>query len=444
MEKIALPEDVRYILNTLHNNGYEAFIVGGCVRDALMGRVPHDYDITTNALPQEVKKIFRKHHVIETGIKHGTVTVMLNKEPYEITTYRYETTYSDHRHPDEVIFSPSLKEDLIRRDFTINAMAYNEKDGLIDYYEGRNDLAKGIIRCVGEAEKRFEEDALRILRALRFKTRFGFVIEETTEKAMFDKMELLRFVSSERVVKEFDEIICGNDIADTLIRYADIIAVFLPDIKPMFHYDQNNVHHIHDLWTHTVEVVRNTDNDLYLRYAALFHDIGKPQCKSVGNDGQYHFYGHEKVSSDMTRHILKQLHCDNKRIDAISKLIYYHDYPLDSDRQIRRLLSNTGFDLFTKILQLKKADNLAQNPEYLKSDDYYSDILSKARRFNKENSAPSLKELKLDGNDLKQLGLSGEDIGKTLQKALDAVLDGNIHNEHEEIMSYLKNKGVIK
>ena len=286
---IHLPCEVKLAIAKLTEKGFEAYIVGGCVRDSLMKCTPKDYDITTSANPEEVKNVFKEYRVVETGLKHGTVTVIVRGMPLEITTFRIDSEYLDHRHPKNVTFTKSLKEDTARRDFTMNALAYNDEKGLCDFYGGKVDIENKIIRCVGDANKRFNEDALRIMRALRFSSVLGFDIEENTKNAMFNNKHLLKNISSERLAGELVKLLCGANVKKILLEYIDIIGVFIPELLPMKGFEQHNRHHIYDVWTHTAVAIENIDASPVLRLAALFHDAGKPDCFFMKN-GEGHFY----------------------------------------------------------------------------------------------------------------------------------------------------------
>ena len=433
---ITLNDDLKFILNRFASSGYEAFLVGGCVRDALMGLTPHDYDITTNARPDQVHSLFNDCRIIDTGIKHGTVTLLLNGEPYEITTYRRETEYDDHRHPNSVTYSDSLYEDLVRRDFTINAFAYNPEKGLIDYFNGIDDLDNKVLRCVGAPEERFDEDALRILRALRFASRFHLAIESRTEAALFSRKDLLKYISVERITSEFNEIICSEDAAEYLDKYREIIAVFLPEIEIMFDYDQHSKYHNYDLWHHTLKVLEEVPPQLTLRWAAFLHDIGKPEVRSVGKDGHWHYINHRSASATITENILKRLHFDNKNIKRIVSLVRYHDNKISQDIDIKMLLSKTDLDFFRELIILQRADNLAHYSEYVHDPSYYSQITKKAEEFS--TSALHINDLRVNGDDLIQVGITGPAIGKCLERALKMVLDGKLENSKEELLKYIR------
>ena len=433
---ITMNEDLKFILERFSSSGYEAFLVGGCVRDAIMGLQPHDYDITTNARPSQVHDLFSDCRIIDTGIKHGTVTLLLNGEPYEITTFRKETEYDDHRHPNSVSYSDSLYEDLVRRDFTINAFAYNPDKGLIDYFNGTEDLNNRVLRCVGDPRERFEEDALRILRALRFASRFHLTIEPETDAALLDKKELLSYVSVERIAREFNEILCNDSTPEYLDEYREVIAVFLPEIKVMFDYDQHSKYHNYDLWHHTLKVLEEVPPQLPLRWAALLHDIGKPAVRTEGKDGRWHYINHRNVSARMTETILKRLHFDNKNLKHIVNLVRYHDNKMTRDIDIKMMLSKSDMEFFRELIILQKADNKAHYPKYVNDPAYYDELVNKAEEFS--SSALHISDLQVSGDDLIKIGITGPDVGKALGRALKMVLEEKLDNNKEELLKYIR------
>ncbi|MBQ8995593.1 MAG: HD domain-containing protein [Oscillospiraceae bacterium] len=439
---IQIPDKVYELITRLNKAGHEAYLVGGCVRDALLGKKPHDYDITTSALPEETKKVFRNLPVIETGIKHGTVTVVIDHSPFEITTYRIDQEYLDHRHPDSVVFTKSLKEDLSRRDFTINAMAYHPQEGLIDYFNGQKDLETCTIRCVGDAKTRFCEDALRILRALRFSSRYDSPIEEKTRKAMKECAPLLVDISAERIASELNGILCGKGIRRILTEYLDIFGVPIPELLPMEGFDQHNPHHIYDVLTHTAIAVESIPPEKDLRLAALFHDIGKPSCFSMTVDGIGHFYGHAKISEDLARNVLNRLKYDNLTKDSVLTLIKYHDLHMEeSEKAVRKMLRKIGPELFRKLILLNRADNLAQNPDLWERQVYYDRLEEIADKVLAEEQCFSLKDLAINGSDLIRLGYSpGPLLGTILNDLLDRVVEGELVNDPDALANYAETK----
>ena len=423
-----IPAKVSYILERLAENGFEGYIVGGCVRDGLLGLEPNDYDITTSATPDDMHRIFEKYS--DTGLQHGTVTIIIDHEGFEVTTYRTESLYSDHRHPDEVRFSRNVRDDLSRRDFTINAMAYNHT-GLLDLFGGRQDLENGIIRAVGNADERFEEDALRILRAIRFASRFGFEIEEQTRKAIFAHKDDLQYVSAERICKETDEILCSRYAEKYLREYAEVFAVFLPEIRVMFDFPQNHKYHIYDLWQHTLKVIEACPAKLSLRWAALLHDIGKPEVRTTGENGRNRYLGHAQASARIAEGIMERLRMDKKTSRSVVALIENHD----DLPKARRLLNRMGEDALD-LIALKKADSLAQNPLY-SNPGQYDALEAEVRKLIEEQAAVQISDLKINGDDLMALGYQGKQIGDKLNEILDSVLDG-YPNEREELLKLAK------
>ena len=436
--KINIPADANELIHTLQNNGHSAYIVGGCVRDSILGRTPHDYDICTSATPSEMLEIFKDKKIIETGLQHGTVTVVMNGEPYEITTYRIDGIYSDNRRPDTVTFTDKLVDDLRRRDFTINAMAYNDEEGLIDPFNGMEDIKYKKISCVGCAEDRFGEDALRILRAIRFAAQLEFTIMPGTDLEIHKQYKNLENISIERINSEFCKIASSDDFCVELLLYKDVFSLFIPELKDMFDFPQNNPWHIWDVFGHTIHAVEYCDSDdLVVRLAVFFHDFGKPHSYQDGEDGIRHFKGHGKVSSDMTDSIMKRLRFDNETRNNVVELVYYHDATFEVGKKyVKRWLNKIGEKQFRRLLQVKKADNKAQNLE-LSSDRIkeLSEIEALIDEVLQEDECFSLKDLAVNGNDLIGVGYkSGKELGNTLNKLLQLVIDGDCPNEKEKLL----------
>ena len=429
------------ILDKLNKAGFEGYVVGGCVRDSLLNKEPKDWDICTNAKTDEIMQIFKGFNIIETGIKHGTVTIMLDNEGYEVTTYRVDGVYTDGRHPDSVFFTSSLKEDLARRDFTINALAYSKNEGLKDYFNGKEDLENGIIRCVGNGEERFEEDALRILRALRFSSVLGFTIEDNTKKAIFNKIENLRNISKERINVEIVKMLNGFNVEYVLKEFREVLAFVIPEIKEMFDFKQNNKHHKFDVWEHTINVIKNSDVGL-LRVAALFHDIGKPKTYSF-SEGQGHFYGHSKVSSDIAEKVMVGLKFSNAEIEKVTTLIKYHDVVFSPTKKfVLRMLNKIGEENLRLLIELRKADIKGQGM-VIEGDDRLERVLLVEDILNnlEEDSCFSLKSLSVNGRDLIELGYKqGKEIGLVLNELLNMVIEGNIENDKEKLLKVAKEK----
>ena len=439
---INIPADVNELIHTLQNNGNSAYIVGGCVRDSILGRTPHDWDICTSATPSEMLEIFKDKKIIETGLQHGTVTVVVNGEPYEITTYRIDGIYSDNRRPDTVTFTDKLVEDLRRRDFTINAMAYNDEEGLIDPFNGMEDIKYKKISCVGRAEDRFGEDALRILRAIRFAAQLEFTIMPGTDREIHKQYKNLENISIERINSEFCKIASSDDFCVELLLYKDVFSLFIPELKDMFDFPQNNPWHIWDVFGHTIHAVEYCDSDdLVVRLAVFFHDFGKPHSYQDGEDGIRHFKGHGKVSADMTDSIMKRLRFDNETRNNVVELVCYHDATFEVGKKyVKRWLNKIGEKQFRRLLQVKKADNKAQNLE-LSSDRIkeLEEIELLIDEVLQEDECFSLKDLAVNGKDLIGVGYkAGKELGNTLNKLLQLVIDGDCPNEKEKLLQEAK------
>jgi len=369
MIQIQIPEKAKNIIETIQNAGFEAYVVGGCVRDSILGRCPEDWDITTSARPEQVKALFRR--TIDTGIQHGTVTVMLDKEGFEVTTYRVDGKYEDSRHPKEVTFTPNLEEDLKRRDFTINAMAYNETEGLIDIFGGLQDIEAKLIRCVGNPEERFGEDALRIMRAIRFSAQLGYEIHEDTEAAIRKLAPTLQKISAERIQVELTKLLISPH-PDTLRDAYDmgVTKVILPEFDAMMETPQKHKHHKYNVGEHTLHALIEIAPEKNLRYAMLLHDIGKPETLTVDEDGTTHFHGHPAVGEEMARGILRRLRFDNDTVAVVTRLVRYHDYGNDVTpdlRIVRRAVNKIGEDIFPLLFPVRQADILAQS-DYLRAE----------------------------------------------------------------------------
>lgn len=435
-----LPPQVQNALEKLNSAGYDAYLVGGGVRDALMGLPPKDYDITTSALPSQTEQVFAGERLIETGLKHGTVTVLTDGMPLEITTFRVDGNYSDFRHPDEVEFSPHLEDDLSRRDFTVNALAYHPARGVVDCFGGTEDIRGQIIRCVGSPSERFCEDALRILRAIRFSSVLGFTVEKETAAAIHELKDLLRYVSAERIYSEFVQLLCGKNVRAVLEEYIDVIGVFLPQALSMDGCLQNCKYHCYDVLRHTAAAVEAIDSEPGLRLAAFFHDIGKPQCRTTDESGTDHFFGHGKISAEITERLLKGLRADTKTVQAVSMLVLHHDAPIEAtERSVKRAMNRLTAEGFFRMLRLKQADRLAHAPDYRGEAEYYEHLRMIASNILAQQECFSLRQLAVSGKDLMDAGIpEGKQIGAALQKLLDAVLDGKVENEKSALLSYLK------
>ena len=442
MPSVPLPAGVSRALTMLESAGFEAFIVGGCVRDALRGITPKDYDITTSALPEETKSVFRDYRVIETGIQHGTVTVMMEGMPLEITTYRTEGTYSDNRHPDSVSFTTSLREDVARRDFTMNAIAYSPARGLIDHFGGAEDIREGIIRCVGDPDTRFREDALRMMRGIRFASALGFAIEENTAAAIRENKERISAVSAERIRVELTKLLCGVNVKNVLMDWWDVLGVVIPEILPMHGFDQKTPYHIYDVWEHTAVAVSETPPVTHLRLSALLHDIGKPPSFFTDEKGVGHFYGHPAVSEKMTEEILARLKYDNVTRRRVVTLVREHDRIIEpTEPAVKRALSRLTPEVFFNLLIIKRADNLAQSPDYRDRLETYDRIESIAQNILAKNECISVSTLAVNGSDLIALGMKpGLEIGDMLNQLLEQVIRGEMENDRNVLLAYVKKK----
>lgn len=437
MVSINIPERAEYILDILHQNGYEAYVVGGCVRDSVLGRKPEDWDITTSASPLQVKALFNR--TIDTGIKHGTVTVMVDREGFEVTTYRIDGAYEDCRHPKEVIFTAELAEDLKRRDFTINAMAYSPRDGLIDEFGGLEDLEKGVIRCVGDARERFSEDALRMLRAVRFAAQLGFEVDAEAKTAITEMAAELHHISAERVQAELVKIVVSPNPHWLRLAYeCGITAVILPEFDRIMVQRQNNPHHAYNTGEHTLVAMQNIPADKVLRLTMLFHDMGKPEVFTTDENGIDHFRGHAAYSERLARSVMKRLRFDNDTIQKVCILVKNHSrYPQVSGRDVRKIAYELGGpELFEAFLLVKRSDVLAHHPDVIKDMlNYLREVERIWRHVLAHRDCLSLKELELSGADLRADGMKpGPGMGQVLQLLLDQVLEFPERNNRELLL----------
>lgn len=422
---ILLPPSVKYILDLLHGKGFEAYAVGGCVRDSVLGREPDDWDITTSAKPEEVKAIFRR--TVDTGIQHGTVTVLVGEHSHEVTTYRVDGEYKDGRHPESVTFTASLEEDLKRRDFTINAMAYDEEEGLIDLYGGMQDIQRRLIRCVGDPEERFSEDALRMLRAMRFAAQLDFKIDRDTVRAIVDHADALEKISAERICTELLKLITsGHPEYLKGVWEAGITRVILPEFDRMMETPQHNPHHCYNVGDHTIAAMQNVPSDKVLRLTMLLHDIGKPLVRTTDDRGVDHFKTHADVGARMAGTIMRRLKLDNDTISDVKTLIYYHDWRVPAEKKaVRRALNKIGERLFPSFLLVQRADALAQS-DYQRQDklDRIEKVGKLADLILEEKECFSIRDLAVNGSDLIEWGIpKGPEIGRLLHLALDAVIE---------------------
>ncbi len=431
-----MPKNVDTAINLLQSAGFEAYAVGGCVRDSLLGKTPNDWDITTSAKPEDMKSVFADFHCIYTGIKHGTVTVVIDGEPLEITTFRLDGEYEDNRHPKSVTFTSNLGADLGRRDFTVNAMAYSKMTGTVDLFGGQNDLKNKIIRCVGDPDRRFNEDALRILRALRFASALDFEIEEKTAQSLLKNRALLGNISEERIAKELLKLVCGKGAKRILTDFAPVLFEILPELQPMYKNSHDNPHHCYDIYEHTLIAVESIDPEPTLRFAMLLHDCGKPAVKNFDENGVAHFYGHQRISAEISAQILARLKVSNKFRDEILFLVSNHDrWKLyENTEKMPRYLSKFGLDGVLKLLKVMRADVLAQSPEYRYRLDKIADAEKIAKNLAAQKPCLSLRELQINGRTLMDIGIpQGRKLGAVLAQLLDEVIDGVTKNTQEAL-----------
>ena len=442
IRQIELPEDVKQIIKTITEAGYEAYAVGGCIRDSVLGRIPEDYDITTSAKPLQIKELFS--HTIDTGIKHGTVTIMLHGIGYEVTTYRIDGEYEDCRHPREVIFTSNLIEDLKRRDFTINAMAYNDEQGLVDPFDGTGDLQKRVIRCVGNPIERFTEDALRMMRAVRFSAQLGYEIEAETADAIRVLAPNLKNISAERIQAELVKLL----VSDHPERIQDacelgITKVVLPEWDDMVGVKQNTPHHKYDVAAHTVHALQNVKNDKVLRLTMLFHDMGKPVMKTTDENGRDHFKGHAIASEQIAKTVMKRLKFDNDTIRKVTKLVAYHDYRMEpTGANVRRAMHEIGVELFPYYLAVRLADTKAQSSYERRGKlENIIQIRELYRNALRNKECVTLKDLAVTGTDLINLGIApGKELGTLLNELLDMVIEDPAWNQKGKLCDYVKER----
>jgi tRNA nucleotidyltransferase (CCA-adding enzyme) len=437
-KRISVPERPAWILRTLQEAGYEAYVVGGCVRDSILGRTPQDWDITTSARPEQVKALFRR--TVDTGLQHGTVTVLIKDEGFEVTTYRIDGDYEDGRHPKAVTFTPNLEEDLLRRDFTINAMAYNETRGLVDLYGGLEDIESKTIRCVGTAKERFGEDALRMLRAVRFSAQLGYEIEPDTMAAIKELAPTIAKISEERIQTELVKLV-SSDHPDYLRKAweSGLTKIFLPEFDEAMATVQNNPHHCYTVGEHLLSAMTNIRADKELRLTMMLHDIGKPQTRTTDEKGVDHFHGHIEASAELAKKILRRLKFDNHTIDVVCHLVRYHDYGYHfspTDAQIRKAINKIGKDLFPLYLEVRRADTLAQSDYYRKEKLENLQLWEDGfRRALEAGECVTLKELAVTGKDLIDSGMKpGPRLGQILSALLEEVLENPARNERDTLL----------
>lgn len=436
-----LQEKAEFIISIIEKNGFEAYQVGGCVRDFLMKRPCDDIDITSSAKPYELEKILDENKIkyFETGLKHGTITAVIDNDNFEITTFRTDGRYSDSRHPENVTFVTSLEEDLSRRDFTINAMAYSKKRGLEDLFGGSADIENKLIKTVGDPDKRFNEDALRIMRAIRFASVLNFNIEENTKKSIFKNKELLKNISAERLFTELSKLLLGDNVYNVLVEYKDVLSVIIPEIKDTFDFPQNTKWHLYDVWRHTCKTVEASPKDTALRLTMLLHDIGKPFVKTTDENGVDHFKGHQAVSAQMAEKVLKRFKVSNELYGRVMFLIPIHDMHIGTDRKkVKKWLSEVGEDRLLDLVSVKRADKSGQNPEMTGEELLNLDKTEKMIRLIVDEGEPlTVKDLDINGNDLISLGFKGKEIGEILSEILSLVVSDELENKKDVIISYI-------
>lgn len=440
-----ISDNAKIILNALKSAGYSAYAVGGCVRDHFLGNINSDTDITTSALPQEVEKILAEKNikVIETGLKHGTVTAVIDKTPFEITTFRSDGEYKDSRHPQNVEFVSDLELDLKRRDFTVNAMAYNEEQGIVDLFGGMQDLKNKIIRAVGDPDKRFKEDALRIMRALRFSSVLGFKVEENTKKAIFNNMRLLKNISAERIFSELKKLLCGENVLNVLDEYRQVIGVIIPQLTPTFDCAQNTPWHMFTVYEHIIHSVEYAPEDPVIRLTMLLHDIGKPLVKTTDENGRDHFKTHAAAGAEIAAKVLKELKVPNEVFNKVTTLIKYHQSVENvNDIKIIRWFNKIGAEYTLSLFDVRIADLKAHNigkEEVGFEIKKLSSLKNEALELLKNDVPYRVTDLAVNGNDLISLGYSGKEIGDKLSEILELVISGKLENIKEKIIDFLKN-----
>ncbi len=437
---IKCPDYINTAFRLLEQSGFKAYAVGGCVRDSLMGKTPDDWDMTTSSTPEQTMEVFKDFRVIPTGLKHGTVTVIIDGNHIEITTMRVDGEYHDNRRPESVCFTTEIEQDLSRRDFTVNAMAYNHTDGLVDIFGGQEDLKKKTIRCVGNPDKRFNEDALRIIRALRFASVLNFGIDKDTSDSIIKNVSLLNNVAKERIRVELVKLLRGTAVERILTDYKEIIFNIIPELRTLDGFRQDTPYHIYDVWTHTVKVVANVKNTQELRVAALLHDIAKPDCFTTDEKGIAHFKGHPELSAERAREILKSLRFSNAFIETVYNIILLHDmYPDGNRKTVARFCSKYSPDIIRLTLELMRGDTAGKNPEFAEEQfDSYSLAEKQIDEIIETNLCLKVSDLDINGEDLKAEGFSGKEIGVVLNTLLEIVIEEKIINKKEILLDTVR------
>lgn len=435
---VTMPGEVKKILERLEGAGYQAYAVGGCVRDLMMGRTPQDWDITTSALPQAVMDLFAPN-AIPTGLQHGTVTVVMEGERFEVTTFRRDGDYLDSRHPDHVTFTGDIREDLKRRDFTVNAMAMDLRGEMVDPFGGAEDLRYELLRCVGDADARLTEDALRIMRCLRFAATLSFAIDGPTADALHRHRHRLQNIAAERIQVELTKLICGSAAAEVLLEYSDVLAEVIPEVAAAVGFDQRNGHHCFDVWEHCVRAMAAVPPDPILRYTMLLHDLGKPETFTLDEDGVGHFYGHGSHSTEIAKRACQRLRLDRHTSETIETLVRCHDMEVPlTEKGMRRQLRRLGEENLRRLLKVKRGDNLAQHPAYLGRQQHIDQLEQMLDVVLREDQCFSLKQLAVKGDDLLALGLRGPAVGKALEALLDLVVEEKLPNDRRVLLDYVE------
>ena len=435
---ILIPDNVKIILQRLKNAGFEAYCVGGAVRDSIMGVTPGDWDITTSALPEETKELFKDLRTVDTGLKHGTLTVIIDRTPYEVTTFRIDGEYGDNRHPENVTFTSKIGDDLARRDFTVNALAYNEESGLVDLYGGQDDIYNSIIRTVGDADTRFKEDGLRIMRALRFSATLGFEIEEKTRKSIHKNKDLLKNISVERLTVELTKLICGKNAFNILMEYPDVLSVFIPEISPAVNFTQYGEKHAYDVWEHICHTVDTIPQNRILRLTMLLHDLGKVPTHKLNEMGDSTFKNHAAVGGEMAREILTRLKFDKKTINRVSLLVGCHDFePPETKIELKKHLKTKSPEDIKTLLVIKKSDRGALSESYRDISQGTAQTLKWLEEIENNNECCTISQLAVNGKDMEKKGLKGEEIGNALNSLLDAVIENKVENSKADLLTYI-------
>lgn len=439
MSEIKAPVQVKTALRLLQDNGFEAFAVGGCVRDCLLGNEPDDWDITTSARPQKTENVFQEYRLIETGLQHGTVTVILDGMPLEITTFRVDGDYLDARHPESVTFTHTLRDDLARRDFTVNTLCWNETEGVVDLFGGTADLQHKILRAVGDPDTRFREDALRILRGIRFASVLGFTLEEKTANSILRNRQLLAAVAKERIRVEFGKLLCGQNAAQILKRFYEVIEVFIPELRPLVGCPQNTKYHCFDVFHHTLTTLENIPPAEIPRLCMFFHDFGKPACRRTDADGTDHFKGHEQKSAEIAEPILRRLRYDNRTVKTVTERIRIHDTKSAVTKiQAKKLLSKIGVENYRALIDMKRADCRGKAAPHA-IDEKLQKMHALLTEILENNECFSLKQLAVNGNDLKEIGITdGKEIKVALDALLLAVIEERCPNEKAALLEFAK------